>query len=84
MPDTKYRQQLLETSLKFVINKDTALRLYHRYERVGTSDWHYEGLPLLFGNGAGVFLGATPLQYSVQIFGLFIQYAPGKQQKAGP
>ena len=81
MPDTKYRQQMLETSLRFVINKDTALRLYHRYERVGTTDWHYEGLPLLFGNGAGVFLGATPLQYSVQIIGLFIQYVPGKQQR---
>lgn len=81
MPDILFRQQTLETSLKFAVNKNTALRVYHRYERARFKDWHYDGLPLVFGNGAGVFLGAGPQNYSVNVFGLFFQYTPGRQEK---
>lgn len=81
MPDIMFRQQTLETSLKFAINKNTALRLYHRFESARFNDWHYDGLPLVFGNGAGVFLGAGPQNYNVHVFGLFLQYTPGKQEK---
>ena len=83
MPDTQFRRQTLETSLKFAVNKNTALRFYHRYERVSIDDWHYDGLPLVLANGAGVFLGAGPQQYGVHILGVFFQYAPGKQEKTG-
>ncbi len=81
MPDIMFRQQTLETSLKFALNKNTALRLYHRYEHAKFKDWHYDGLPLVFANGAGVFLGAGPQNYSVNVFGLFFQYTPGKQDQ---
>jgi hypothetical protein len=81
MPDIMFRQQTLVTSLKFAISKNTALRLYHRYESARFNDWHYDGLPLVFGNGAGVFLGAGPQNYSVHVFGLFFQYTPGRQEK---
>ena len=84
MPDILFRQQTLETSLKFALNKNTALRLYHRYERARFQDWHYDGLPLVFANGAGVFLGAGPQNYSVNVFGLFFQYTPGKREQTSP
>jgi hypothetical protein len=74
-----FRQQTLETSLKFAVNKNTALRLYYRYEGARFNDWHYDGLPLVFGNGAGAFLGAGPQNYNVHVFGLFFQYTPGRQ-----
>ena len=81
MPDIRFRRQTLETSLKFALNKNSALRLYHRYESASFNDWHYDGLPLVFGNGAGVFLGAGPQNYRVHVFGLFFQYTPGRQEK---
>jgi MtrB/PioB family decaheme-associated outer membrane protein len=83
MPDIVFRQQTLETSLKFVLNKHTALRLYHRYERARFEDWHYDGLPLVLGN-EGVFLGAGPQDYDVNVFGVFFQYTPGKRDNARP
>lgn len=82
MPDMMFRQQSLVTSLKFAISKNTALRLYHRYESARFNDWHYDGLPLVFANGAGVFLGAGPQNYNVHLIGLFFQYTPGKQETA--
>jgi len=82
MPDILFRQQTLETSLKFALNKDAALRLYHRYERATFKDWHYDGLPLVFGDGAGVFLGAGPQNYRVNVFGVFFQYTPGRRERA--
>jgi MtrB/PioB family decaheme-associated outer membrane protein len=81
MPDFMFRRQTLETSLKFALSKDTALRLYHRYERATFKDWHYDGLPLLFDNGAGVFLGAGPQDYSMNMFGVFFQYTPGQREQ---
>jgi MtrB/PioB family decaheme-associated outer membrane protein len=81
MPNINFRQQSLETSLRITINKNMALRLYHRYERTRIEDWHYDGLPLVFSNGAGVFLGAGPRNYSGNLFGVFYQYTPAAREK---
>ena len=81
MPDILFRQQTLETSLKIRIDKNTALRLYHRFERARFKDRHYDGLPPVFENGAGVFLGAGPQNHTVNVFGVFFQYTPGRQEK---
>jgi MtrB/PioB family decaheme-associated outer membrane protein len=83
MPDILFRQQALATSLRIRIDKHTALRLYHRYERTKNEDWHYDGLPLVFANGAGVFLGAGPQSYSAHLFGIFLQYTPGQPENTG-
>ena len=84
MPDIVSRLQTLETSLKITLGKDTALRLYHRYERAKFKDWHYEGLPLVLGNGEAVFLGAGPRDYAGNLFGVFFQYTPGRREKETP
>ena len=78
MPDMLFRQQTLETSLRISLGKDTALRLFHRYEHVRIEDWHYDGLPLVLG-GEAVFLGAGPRNYSAHLIGVFYQYIPGKR-----
>jgi len=82
LPVMTFRQQVLETSLKFALDKRTALRLYHRFERTRVQDWHYDGLPLVFGNEA-IFLGAGPRSYSNHLIGIFIQYVPGGRGNAG-
>jgi MtrB/PioB family decaheme-associated outer membrane protein len=84
MPDIVSRLQTLETSLKIRLGKDTALRLYHRYERAKFKDWHYDGLPLVLGNGEGVFLGAGPRDYAGNLFGVFFQYTPGRKDGTKP
>ena len=81
MPDMVFHQHALETSLKLRIDRQTALRLYYRYERTRIEDWHYDDLPLVFAGGAGVFLGAGPPSYSANVFGVFFQYTPGKPDK---
>jgi len=80
MPDMLFRSQALETSLRFAINRNAALRLYHRYERARFEDWHYDGLSLVLGSEA-VFLGAGPQNYSAHLIGVFFQYTPGKRSK---
>ena len=84
MPDIVSRLQTLETSLKIRVGKDTALRFYHRYERAKFKDWHYDGLPLVLGNGEAVFLGAGPQDYAGNVFGVFFQYTPGRREKPNP
>jgi MtrB/PioB family decaheme-associated outer membrane protein len=81
MPDMLFRQQVLETSLKFALSRTTALRFYHRYERASFKDWHYDELPLVFANGEGIFLGAGPQNYTAHFFGVFFQYTPGKPDR---
>ncbi|CAB1367815.1 conserved protein of unknown function [Denitratisoma oestradiolicum] len=75
MPDMRYRQQSLETSLRLAISRSTKLRFYHRYGRTRIQDWHYDGLPVVFANGAGVFLDAGPGKLSERLFGLFVQFS---------
>jgi hypothetical protein len=79
MPDMLFRQQALETSLRFTTGRSTALRLFHRYERTRIEDWHYDGLPLVLAGGAGIFLDSGPRGYSGHVVGVFFQYAPGKR-----
>ena len=73
MPVIKFRQQSFDSSVKYKVDKHTALRLYFRYERARFEDWHYDGLPQLFGTEA-VFLGAGPRDYSVSLIGILLQY----------
>jgi MtrB/PioB family decaheme-associated outer membrane protein len=80
MPDIVYRRQALESSLKFALNRETALRLFYRYERASFDDWHYEGMPLVLGSQA-VFLGGGPNGYSAHLVGVFFQYTPGKRDQ---
>lgn len=82
MPGSLYRRQSLETSLRFRLGRDAALRLFHRYERARFDDWHYDGLPLVLGSEA-VFLGAGPQSYSAHLIGIFYQYIPGKRAEQG-
>jgi len=84
MPDILFRSQALETSLRVKLGRDTALRFYHRYERARYEDWHYDGLPLILGTGEAVFLGAGPVNYSTNLFGVFFQYVPGGLDKPRP
>lgn len=78
MPDMAYRQHLLETSVKVPVRRELAVRLYHRYETARFADWHYDGLPLVVGNE--LFLGAVPESYSAHVFGVFLQYVPGRKE----
>ena len=84
MPDIVFRQHALETSLRIALDRHSALRLFHRYERSRYEDWHYDGLPLVFAGGAGLFLGAGPRNFSGNLFGVFYQYTPGKRENARP
>jgi hypothetical protein len=72
----------LETSLEYALNKTTAPRFHHRCERARFKDWHYHGLPLVFAEGAGRFLGAGPQNYTAHLIGILFQHTPGKQDKA--
>lgn len=71
-PDIKYTRHILETNLRWKINKNLALRLLHRYERGTIRDWHFEGLNPLIDNH--LFLVATPNDFEVNLVGLLIQY----------
>ncbi|NMG27580.1 MtrB/PioB family decaheme-associated outer membrane protein [Aromatoleum evansii] len=73
--DMRYRQQVLETSVLRPLDKHSALRFFHRWEKRNVADWHYTGLdgsPLI---GQKLYLGATPEDYNVNVFGVFWQYS---------
>lgn len=80
MPDIKFRRQTLDASLRFAIDKNSALRLIYTYERARFEDWHHDGLPLVLGSEA-VFLGAGSRNYSASLIGLLYQYSPGGQER---
>jgi MtrB/PioB family decaheme-associated outer membrane protein len=80
MPDIKFRRQTLDASLRFALDKNSALRVVYTYERARFEDWHYDGLPLVLGSEA-VFLGAGPRNYTASLIGLLYQYSPGGQEK---
>jgi MtrB/PioB family decaheme-associated outer membrane protein len=80
MPTMTFRQHAFDAGLKISLARDTALKLQYRFERTRFRDWHYDDLPLVFGGGAGVFLGAGPRDYTTHTLGIFIQYAPGRRE----
>lgn len=72
--DIKYRLQVLETSIVHALSRSSSVRLFHRWEKRNTADWHYTGLD---GNrliGQKLYLGATPEDYNVNVLGVFWQY----------
>jgi MtrB/PioB family decaheme-associated outer membrane protein len=75
MPDINFRRQTFDASLRFALDKNSALRLIYTYERATYTDWHYDGLPLVLGSEA-VFLGAGPRNYTASLIGLLYQYSP--------
>ncbi len=83
MPDMLFRQQTLATSLRIALDKTTAIRLFHRYDRAHYGDWHYDGLQPLFAGGAALFLGAGARDYRMHTIGVFWQYTPGKRERSG-
>lgn len=76
MPDSTYRQNVLETSLTYQVARNMAWRLFHRYEKAKVSDWHYDGLQNVYNNIA--FLDAGAQNYSANIIGVFFQYTLGE------
>jgi hypothetical protein len=76
MPDSIYRQNVLETGLRYQVAKNMAWRLFHRYEKAKFSDWHYDGLQNVYNNIS--FLGAGPQNYSVNVIGVLFQYTLGE------
>jgi MtrB/PioB family decaheme-associated outer membrane protein len=72
MPVINFRQQSLQSSLRYSVSRTVAVRLYYRYERVTFDDWHYDGLTPAFFDQA-VFLGAGPRNYSVSLAGVLLQ-----------
>jgi|GEM_PF-1182090 len=75
MPDGRFRQNAIETTLRYRIARNMSWRLLHRYERASFSDWHYDGLAQVYNNAA--FLGAGPERYGVHIVGILFQYSVG-------
>lgn len=72
LPDMNYRLHAFETSLNFYPSSRFGLRLFHRYERSSTDDWHYQNLqPLITRH---LFLNAQPQNYAAHVVGLFLQY----------
>ncbi|HZW13824.1 MAG TPA: MtrB/PioB family decaheme-associated outer membrane protein [Noviherbaspirillum sp.] len=71
--DLKYRQQVLETSLSWPLNKNAAVRLFHRYENRATVDWHYDGISQQL-IGQKLYLGSEPEDLKVNVVGVFLQY----------
>lgn len=72
--DMKYNLHILETSLVRNLTTNSSVRVFHRWEKRNTVDWHYTGLD---GNqliGQKLYLGATPQDYNVNILGVFWQY----------
>lgn len=72
MPVMNFRQQSLQSSLRYTVSRTTAVRLYYAYERVTFDDWHYNGLTPVFFDQA-VFLGAGPRNYSISLAGVLLQ-----------
>ncbi len=71
-PDSRFKRQILEANSRWRLNKQMALRFYHRYERGQTHDWHFDGLEPLIGNQ--LLLVTAPEDYATHVFGVFIQY----------
>ena len=72
--DMTFQIQTLENSVVRALDKNTAVRLFHRWEQRRTADWHYTGLD---GNtliGQKLYLGATPQDYNVNVLGVFVQH----------
>jgi hypothetical protein len=75
MPDIVFRQHILETSLKYTVNRNIAIRAFHRYDNSHIVDWHYDHLPQLLPTE--LFLGSGPRSYHAHTIGVVLQYASG-------
>lgn len=72
--DMRYTQHLLETSVAWPIDKNTSVRLFHRYEKRDTADWHYDGISEQL-IGQKLYLGNSPESFKNNMFGVFVQYS---------
>lgn len=73
-PDLRDIEHWLETSVKFTVNEHTAVRLYHRYQAVNISDWHYLGLSNDEIVNRTVYIDDGPEDYAAHLIGVFVQY----------
>lgn len=78
-PDLEFRRNLLQTSLKWRVDNQLAVRFLHRYERASTRDWHYDGLDAL--TGRSLLLAAVPDDYSTHLLGVLFEYRIGDTGK---
>ena len=72
MPDILFRQHVLDTSLKFRVDKNFAWRLFYRYDNGRIIDWHYDQLAQVLPTA--VFLGAGPQGYGTHTVGILLQF----------
>ena len=67
----RYRDHVLETSLRLVLREQLSVRLYHRYQRSSLSDLHQTGLvPVVAG---GYFFAHTDEDFEVSVYGVSLQ-----------
>lgn len=71
--DQIFRQHVLETSLEWPLNPRTSMRLFQRFEKRRTDDWHYEGIDQRL-IGQRLYLGVAPENAIASVIGVFLQY----------
>ena len=72
-PQLRQREQILETSLRFSVREDLAIRLYQRFEHVRIDDWAQTTLVPLSENGNRLFFAHRAHDYKAAIYGVSVQ-----------
>lgn len=72
-PDLTYQLDAVDASLRIPLSKQTAVRLYYRFENGRLFDWRYSGLEQSTLVGGRVYLDAGPQNYRVHLLGAFVQ-----------
>jgi MtrB/PioB family decaheme-associated outer membrane protein len=70
----RFTQHLLETSVTWPLEKNLNVRLFHRYEKRNTADWHYDGISEQL-IGQKLYLGNSAENFTNNMFGVFLQYS---------
>jgi hypothetical protein len=71
-PDIRYTEHVVTANIKWHISERTNVRLYHRFEKGSSRDWHHDGLTPLVGRN--LFLAAAQQSYDAHLFGIFINH----------
>lgn len=71
--DMSFTQHVLETSVAWPLKKNLNVRVFHRYEKRNTTDWHYDGIneQLI---GQKLYLGNSTENFTNNMIGIFLQY----------
>ncbi len=71
-PELRYRDYVLEHTLRVALMEDAALRLFHRYQNSSVRDFAQRGLAPDFA-GRAVVLGHVDDDYEAHVFGVTLQ-----------